>query len=1295
MSSLTRALYSPTPSMNQFTTPVPVAKGGTGGMDAVQAVENLGGIPLSKANVANGWPALDASLVLPESVFPIESQGGPTIRGPLTSLINEMNVYTITNYDSEHAYTLIATTGFVSRDGDTIYYRAPSSEGVAGFELDSKAFPVTIYALACTQPTIIRPADTTARLAATPLQDILVASDRASGDRYGIGNFALSADGQTLAVGAYFKDVSGIIDAGQVYVYVRSGDNWVQQSIITASDKVTGDNFGVSVALTADGSRLAIGAHSKEVSAITDAGQVYIYIRSGNTWVLESTLSAGDKATSDTFGVAVSFDAAGTRLAVGAHGKDPSAITNAGQAYVYTRTGTIWTQEAIITAGDKSANDYFGLSVSLNSDGSRLAVGAYGKTVSSVTGAGKTYVYTRSITTWTEHSTVTAYDKAANDWFGTMVALSSSGTRLFVSAQGKDISGVIDTGKVYVYVLVDNTWVLELELTSPSLRYSEYFGSGIAVCDTVLCIGAIFSDSEDVANCGVVYTYDLSYESTSIVRQRSIIDFTSSAFNTDGYRVIDALEAADGVLSDQYGNAVAVSADGQYLVVGADGRTVGGLTQAGQVYVYGRTGSTWTLLTTLSPSDKAAADRFGASTAISANGDRIIIGAYNKTISGVISAGQIYTFIRSGTTWIQESVLSAPDRATGDQFGIAVSIDASGTRLAIGARNKTVSATTAAGKVYIYLRSGAIWLPETTLNATSLAVNDSFGSSVAFNSDASLLAVGVAGRLVSGITTAGAVTLYSRTGTVWSEGVTLTASDKAVNDGFGTYCAFSTAGNKLAISAAYKDMNGGVDSGQIYIFRYINSAWVEDAKITDSANESGQLFGHRMCFNGDGSQLFVGAPWHDSSLGIANTGIVYTIALSEHEGTDWQLSTDPGFLTVVQSVTNSYTYRTTWQVNGLSEATDYYVRCRHKSTTLGYSDWSPVIKLTTRDQYLPSIEIGTLTAYDRAANDQFGCTVSLSTDGLRLAVGANLKTVSSVVGAGKVYVYTRSGSTWILEAEITASDRATNDYFGVAVCLDGTGSRLAIGAHGKDVSSADNGKVYIYTRSGSVWTEETTIVAADRAVNDYFGAGLCLDSAGSRIAIGAFGKDVSGTVDAGQVYIYTRAGSIWTLESTITAYDKVASDYFGISMTFDDGCSRIAIGAFNKAVGGVAGAGKVYVFVRAGTTWTLEAELSASDKATSDNFGTEVALDDTGTRLIVGANGKDVSGLTDAGKIYTYTRVGSVWTEVLTITASDKAATDQFGAAISLANDASLMAVGAYSRDVSGLTNAGQVYLFK
>jgi len=324
------------------------------------------------------------------------------------------------------------------------------------------------------------------------LQAYVKASNTGAADEFGFA-VALSIDGNTLVVGAPGEASVGIEtdnsapSAGAVYVYTRSGTTWTQQAYIKASNPEAGDQFGASVALSDNGNTLAVGATGEDsalpgvtagnVSEVTagntapGAGAVYVFTRSGTTWTQEAYIKASNTGADDQFGFSVALSSDGSTLAVGATGED-SALTGtagivdettagnaapgAGAVYVYTRSGTTWTQEAYIKASNTGVLDLFGFSVSLSGDGNILAVGAIGES-SAATGiggnqtdntapdAGAVYVFNRSIAaTWTQQFYVKASNTGASDQFGFSVALSSeSNNTLAVGATGEDSSAGI------------------------------------------------------------------------------------------------------------------------------------------------------------------------------------------------------------------------------------------------------------------------------------------------------------------------------------------------------------------------------------------------------------------------------------------------------------------------------------------------------------------------------------------------------------------------------------------------------------------------------------------------------------------------------------------------------------------------------------------------------------------------------------------------------------------------------------------------------------------------------------
>ena len=318
-----------------------------------------------------------------------------------------------------------------------------------------------------------------------------------------------------------------------------------------------------------------------------------------------------------------------------------------------------------------------------------------------------------------------------------------------------------------------------------------------------------------------------------------------------------------------------------------------------------------------------------------------------------------------------------------------------------------------------------------------------------------------------------------------------------------------------------------------------------------------------------------------------------------------------------------------------------------------------------------------------AVRDDFGSAVALS--GATALVAAPDKTVDGHAGAGIVYVYTRTGTTWSQQAQLNDPAAATNDNFGYAVALDG--DTALVGAWAKTVSGqTDAGAAYVYTRTGTTWTRQATLNDPAAAAWDSFGISVALS--GNTALVNAEGKTVNGHVDAGVVYVYTRTGTTWSQQAALSASDAAAHDSFGWPMTLSGGTALIA--AAYRTVDGQSNAGAVYVFKRTGASWLQQAELSDPDAAANDYFGWSVAL--SGDTALVGADGKTVSGQSQAGAAYVYTRSGTTWSQQTELTASDGAVHDSFGVSVALDGAAAL--VGADSRTVGGYANAGAAYVF-
>lgn len=282
----------------------------------------------------------------------------------------------------------------------------------------------------------------------------------------------------------------------------------------------------------------------------------------------------------------------------------------------------------------------------------------------------------------------------------------------------------------------------------------------------------------------------------------------------------------------------------------------------------------------------------------------------------------------------------------------------------------------------------------------------------------------------------------------------------------------------------------------------------------------------------------------------------------------------------------------------------------------------------------------TLTASDGVANDQFGTTVAISGD--YIVVGA----VAANAFRGAAYVFTRSGSTWTQQAKLTAGDGEAQDRFGVSVAL--SGDYAVIGSFYDQITDAAGtyqcGSAYVFIRTGSAWAQQAKLVASDRANSDFFGGSVALS--GNTALIGAYGCDVGGNSDRGAAYVFVRSGTTWTEQTKLVALDGSVNDAFGYTVALSD--EYALVGAPNDQIGGNTGQGSAYVFTRSGTFWQQQAKLTADNGASGDNFGKSLAL--SGNYAVVGANYSDPNGVSDQGSAYLFARSGSIWTQTRQLT---------------------------------------------
>jgi hypothetical protein len=662
------------------------------------------------------------------------------------------------------------------------------------------------------------------------------------------GNFgysvSLSFDGNTLSVGSPAESSTGSV---RVYKRTVGGTTWNFQQSLT--NGIIESQFGNSVSLSSDGNTLAIGS----VAENDGNGAVRIYTRSGTTWNFQQTLSTGVAYGNFGWSTYLSYD--GNTLAVGSQNES----SNAGAVRVYTRSVTTWSLQKTLTTD--VAGDSFGYSISLSSDGNILAVGSQGES----SNAGRVRVYTRPIggTTWSLQQTLTP--DVANGQFGSSLSLSSDGNTIAVGS----VYEYSYTGRVRVYTrpIGGTTWSLQQSFTT-SISEGQ-FGSSVSISQdgNTIAVGSLGESSSagavrvyvnlngnitigcDVINMNSGIT-NINNASTQI-NSSSLVDINSGAVSIDTFQ---GSMLTSGVASGKFGWSTYLSSDGYTLAIGAYTES----SNAGAVYVYTRSGTTWYLQQKLTGNG----GEFGYSVSLSSDGNTLAVGAYVESNY----AGAVRVYIRSGTTWSLQTTTELTSNVSNGYFGNSVSLSSDGNTLAVGAYVES----NYAGAVRVYTRSGTTWSLQTTTELTSGVAGGRFGYSVSISSDGNTLAVGSTYES----SYAGRVRVYTRSGTAWSlqTSPALTSGVVAVSQ-FGNSVSLSSDGNTLAVGA-YAETDY---AGAVRVYTRSGTTWTLQTTTALTSGVVGDYFGYSVYLSSDGYTLAVGSPSYDAVRVYTRSGTTWSL----------------------------------------------------------------------------------------------------------------------------------------------------------------------------------------------------------------------------------------------------------------------------------------------------------------------------------------------------------------------------------------------------------------------------------
>jgi hypothetical protein len=716
--------------------------------------------------------------------------------------------------------------------------------------------------------------------------------------------------------------------------------------------------------------------------------------------------------------------------------------------------------------------------------------------------------------------------------------------------------------------------------------------------------------------------------------------------------------------------------DGDTLIVGAKYSDRERLYAVGIARVYVRDGmGGWSLQAELAADDPFEFAYFGASVAIS--GDTAVVGANLDSRLGKYH-GAAYVFTRTNGVWTQEAKLVADDASENDIFGDTVAI--SGNTIMVGVSNDDDNGTNS-GSVYVYVRSEDGWHLTEKLYPADAKAAAFFGLAVSISGDTAIIGM------------ASAAYVFVHSDNTWLQ------QAKLLTDEVVTAC--SMAEDTAVLGMAYDTNMWAIYAGSVQVYRRANGVWTREAILSSDVPTERDFFGQSVSISGD--TLVVGADGDDNVF--QNDGAAYVF---ERVGSNWTrkaiLIADDGaesdhFGSSILVKSDTIIVGAISDDDGSYDSGSVYVFGRQDAT------WNMQTKLSG--------------PFDAAENDGFGTAVAISGD--TAIVGApGDGNDEGTIDVGTAYVLTCVDGNWVQQAKLTAFDGAINDHFGSSVAI--SGDTAVIGT----ADPPGRGAVYVYTRTGGAWTEQAKLLVANLEDGDYFGRKVAIS--GDTIFIGVPGDDH----DTGSVYVFKRSGEVWSEQAKLIPWDVhfsygkfgksifisgntavIGSDYsdfyvyvlsggtwnphaklticdYGgfIASPVSISNDTIVLGLASMSVGGVS-SGAAYVFTRSGENWLQQAMLVADDAAKDDNFGQSVSI--SGEIAVIGAYDADAGG-TNSGAAYVFTRSGGIWTQKAKLVVDDAMEDDRFGNSVSIDQDWIIVGAG---QKAGPETNSGKAYAFK
>lgn len=366
----------------------------------------------------------------------------------------------------------------------------------------------------------------------------------------------------------------------------------------------------------------------------------------------------------DNFGIAVDID--GDSLLVGAFRRDTVIGMDAGSAIVFVRSGGGWVRQAELVPNESSADARLGRAVAISGD--TAVVGAFRDGFSGFDDRGIAYVFVRAAGVWTQQARLLSDFSGENDHFGISVAL--DGDAAVVGANYDNPGPGFFTGSAYVFVRDGTTWTRQAALRASDGIAGDVFASSLAISADTVVVGAP-GNTDTAAGAAYVFTRE------------------EGAWS----------ETQKLTVGGSQGMGASIAISGDTLLIGAS-RDDTTATDAGAAHAFVFDGSDWILQETLLTGDGEAADNFGSSVALS--GEHALVGAILDDTEAGEDSGSARFYLRSGTAWQEQPLLTTAQTSAGDYFGASVAL--SGDDFVIGAYQDDTAGDNNAGSAYAWIR---------------------------------------------------------------------------------------------------------------------------------------------------------------------------------------------------------------------------------------------------------------------------------------------------------------------------------------------------------------------------------------------------------------------------------------------------------------------------------------------------------------------------------------------------------------------------------------------------------------